>query len=410
MDHDDILTAFKSAQNPVLDEIRRIDDLTGRGELQRIAREDQQQPHWASPVLADFQAPSIARTARDAHDMLSESVLPVAIARNARDAQVSARDDMERFSVANIAATHRAFCASLATNQTIAEAALHAGGALNDAQARLMDLVDTERVSREMTQLFGEPLTGYARLVADMGPRLAASQRGGLGDDIFSAIDRDFNQLKHLAVALDPLQNLARALTASLGSSLTLAELQDHLDSRRWVGLDAGWVREYQSFAAMIDATWDRDSQDEHVDDGNDLDAGEVEETDARTVDNRELEESVRAVALHYAPVAWELNERLTRLAGRIDPTVHSGNVSWDRMILAIGRAHPTHAETLMLLTDLLLQALDLVRAPQGPRMNGVSESLGLDEVERFKALAFAMIDVLKEIDEESHGNSSHSQ
>lgn len=388
MDHDDILTLLKTAQTPVLREIHRIDDLTGRGELQRIAREAQQ-PHWAAPALADLQANSITRTARDAG--------------------FSARDYMESFSVTGIAATHRASCAHLATNQTIAEAALNAGSAINDAQAQLMELVDTDRVSRQMTQLFGKPLTGYTHLVADMGSCLTASQRGALGEDVFAAIERDFNQLKHAAVALDPLQNLARALTASLGTSLTLAKLQDHLDSRRWINLDAGWVREYQSLAVMIDANWDRYSQDAY-DDDNDLDAGEAEEADAGVVDNGVRIQLVWTVALNYTLATIELDAHLTRLAGRIDPQVHGREVSWERMILAIGRAYPAHAKTLMLLTYPLLQSLDLAKAPRGLRMSGESESLGLDEVERFKELVSAMIDVLKEIEDESHGNSSHSQ
>jgi hypothetical protein len=391
MDHDDVLTMLNAVQNPALEAIRRADELTGRGALQRIAREAQQLQHVA-PSLADLHLPSLASAEREA----------LAASRALLAGGGPPAEWMQRFSGVESLASYRAWGVPSVTEQMFAETLFQTRGAFADAQAQIERLVDADRVIRDMTKHFGEPLSGYARFLRDAESQLAVTHRALLGSDAFDAIERDFEQLKRVAIALDPLQRLTGALSASLGGSLPQEELQAQLDRHYGAGLAAGWGAEFESFVALIDDTWGDELQDDDVDDTVDDDAAEVDDAGAATLDSEEREESVWGVAVRYVLPQYELTGRLTRLAGRIDPSVHGGAVSFERMILAIGCAHPAHAEALMRLTYPFLQHLAWGTAPRGPRANGTSESLALDEVEAFEALAFAIMDVLDEIEDQT--------
>jgi hypothetical protein len=370
MDRDDLLAMLDTLRNPVLAALQQADELSGRGSLKRIARDAQELQRWVpEPDMFSARALEAQRVLSlpdiDFQQHLNRSHLDVARQRADQWASDFQQD------ATGLAETH----------------------------AQLEDLLDSGRVIRDMRQQFGSVLPGYGAYLDHTKAALSDHSGSVLSDRVLAAVERDFSLLAQSATALGPLQRLTETIVQSFGAAMTPTALRDLLNPAARSAWDGIWEQRYIEFAAHVSESW-LDTGD--LDDGSDTSASSPVSV-GDTVPKESLEKptpTVWELAARYGIVGYEIQARLTRLAKRTDPLAAHEDISWERMLLAVGYAHPTYRARLMQLAYPFLQHFDWSLAKRGKRVDGSPESLSLEDVEAFEELSQALIALLREIEE----------
>lgn len=369
MDRDDLLAMLDTLRNPVLAALQQADELSGSGSFKRLAREAQELRRWIP------ESDSVSAQALEAQRVLT---LPsIGITQDLSCSQFDA--------------------ARLGADPWASDFQRGAAG-LAETHEQLESLLDSGRVIQDMGQQFGAILPGYHAYLDHT--KAALSDRSGsvLGDHLLAAVERDFNVLAQSATALGPLQRLTESIVQAFGSAMTPTALRDLLNPAAGSAWDGIWGQRYIEFAAHVSESW-LDTAD--LEDGSETSASSpISVGDTVPDEGRETSTpTVWELAARYGIAGYEIQARLTRLAKRTDPLAAHEDISWERMLLAVGYAHPTCRVRLMQLAYPFLQHFDWSLAKRGKRVDGSPESLALEDVEAFEELSQALIALLGEIE-----------
>lgn len=363
--NDDVLETLR---NPMRGALRQLDEFTGHGSAQRLARE----ASTLTRYLREMQGPCAERQLQDASHRLS------ACAGVCEELQAMTRAILpDAFD----------WSSAMAIFERWRDEKSEALETWRRHQSCFGSLVDQANPT-QMSQRLGAASPRYAANLARSGAITTSANRALQDTDFWTALE----PLRQAAVALAPLQRLSESLAHSFGSALSMTELQ-----RQWEDGRATWVRDYCSFAALVeDAMNLEDVAESEFDEA--ASVAEVRWTESPSRDPQ-VAERLWTVALRYTLPAFELNAQLTRLASRVDPKAIGGQAGWDLMVLAIGHAFPSYRQELMELAYPLLQHLSWRNAPCGSGVGATIEALSLEDAESFGVLVLEMLRVLAAIE-----------